>query len=187
MSNRSDGEETYAQGFQFRASVAADSQEELRDFLYKFAHNYNEAAEDLQLLKQIDEINYDSKSDLLFKINTLALQVFALDMRRMTDKSSKRSLQRLLPKVVSPKTVDSDLAAIQEIHAHYKSYVDKGVAHQDELSIKTVLSSFPDTEVIEKDMEHLSALYYKIVKDMAVSYMKLSSLPDYSKDLKKLL
>jgi hypothetical protein len=188
MSNRSYGEEVFAQVFQFTSSVPVDDREELRDFLYKFAHNYLEAKEYLNILKQLDEIAFDSKPELLFRIQAMALQCFPLAMRRMTDNISKRSMQKLVTKVVRDEFKDSELQKVRDIHSHYKLYLDKGVAHQDEQSVKENLEAFPDTDVIGRDMNHLKELYMKLVKEICTKYISIEVDPyDYSIDLSKLL
>ncbi len=186
-SNRSDGEEAFAQAFQFKPFVPAEEHEELRDFLYKFAHNYKEAEEYLQILRQVDELDSDSKSELLFRIQAMALQCFPLAMRRMTDNISKRSLQKLVTKVIRDEFKNEELQRVKDIHSHYKVYLDKGVAHQDEQSIKENLGAFPDTSVIEEDMEHLKQLYLKLVKEICKSCIDIESKPhDYEADLSKI-
>lgn len=73
MANKSVGEEAFAQAFQFFPFVPQSDHEELRDFLYKFAHNYDEAKEHLQILQQGNDIEADNKSELLFQIHSMAL------------------------------------------------------------------------------------------------------------------
>jgi len=185
---KSVGEEAFAQTFQFAPFVPKEDHEELRDFLYKFAHNFDEAKEYLQILKQVDEIETDSKSELLFRIQGMAIQCFPLAMRRLTDNISKRSLQKLVTKVVRDEFKTDEIKKIRVIHEHYKVYLDKGVAHQDELSIKEILNSFPDTALIEEDMAHLEGLYNKLVKEFCTKYIGISRLPtDYETELKKLI
>lgn len=186
-SQKSLGEEAFAQAFQFAPFVPAQDHDELRDFLYKYAHNYDEAKEYLNVLKQVDEIETKKKSELLFRIQGMALQCFPLAMRRMTDNISKRSLQKLVTKVVRDEFKSSEIDKIKEIHEHYKVYLDKGIAHQDELSIQEILKSFPDTEVIEEDIKHLEGLYNKQVKEICTKYIGIGRKPhDYSTELKKL-
>lgn len=188
ISKRSDGEEAFAQAFQFAYFVPSNDHEELRDFLYKFAHNYSEAKEYLNILKQLDEIDFDSKSEMLFRIQAMALQCFPLAMRRMTDNISKRSMQKLITKVIRDEFKDKELQKIRDIHSHYNLYLDKGVAHQDAQSIKEILEAFPDTDVIRQDMKHLKELYTKIVEEICKKYISIEVDPyDYSVDLNKLL
>lgn len=188
MSKRSDGEEAFAQAFQFAHFVPANGHGELRDFLYKFAHNYSEAKEYLNMLQKLNEIGVDSKSEMLFRIQAMALQCFPLAMRRMTDNISKRSMQKLVTKVISDEFKDSELQKVRDIHSHYNLYLDKGVVHQDEQSIKEILEAFPDTRVIGQDMKHLRELYTKIVEAICIQYISIDTDPyDYSVDLKKLL
>jgi hypothetical protein len=188
MSNRSYGEEAFAQAFQFASFVPAADHDELRDFLYKFAHNFSEAKEYLAILRQVNRIEYDNKSELLFRVQAMALQCFPLAMRRMTDNISKRSLQKLVTKLVREEFKDEELRKIQAIHLHYKLYLDKGVAHQDDQSIKQNLEAFPDTDVIEGDMEHLKNLYLKLVKEICTKYISIEGNPyNYEADLKKML
>lgn len=188
MSNRSYGEEAFAQAFQFAPFVPVGDQEELRDFLYKFAHNYSEAKEYLNVLEQLSEIDFDSKSELLFRIQAMALQCFPLAMRRMTDNISKRSMQKLVAKLIRDEFKDGELQKVRDIHSHYKLYLDKGVAHQDEQSVKENLEAFPDTDVITQDMNHLKDLYMKLVTEICTKYISIEAGPyDYSVDLNKLL
>jgi len=187
MGSKSDGEEVFSQVFQFTSLVPAEEQEELRDFLYKFAHNYFEAKEYLQLLKQVHEIEFDSKSELLYRIMAMAIQCFPLAMRRMTDNISERSLQKFIPKVVREEFRDDEVQKIKEIHSHYKIYLNKGVAHQDGLSINEALAEFPDSDVIEEDMKHLKELYLKVVNEICTKYIGLDGDPyDYQAELEKL-
>lgn len=187
-SSKSAGEEAFAQVFKFAPVVPAEDHEELRDFLYKFAHNYAEAEEHLQLLNQIYEIHFDSKSELLFRIQVMALQCFPLAMRRMTDNISKRSMQMLVTKVVRDEFKDAELKKVKDIHDHYKLYLNKGVAHQDKQSIKENLTAFPDTDVVEADMKHLKNLYLKLVKEICTGYIDLTSGPkNYQNELEKLV
>jgi hypothetical protein len=183
--SKSDGEEVFSRMFQFAAFVPQEDQEELRDFLYKFSHNYSEAREFLQILKQVDEIDYSQKSELLFRIQAMAIQCFPLAMRRMTDNISKRSLQKLVTKIIREEFKVDEINKIKAIHEHYSSYLNKGVAHQDEPSIKEVLDAFPDTEVIDADMEHLKQLYFKVVKEICVGYIGIGGEPhDYNSELR---
>jgi hypothetical protein len=185
---KSVGEEVFAQTFQFATFVPTEDHEELRDFLYKYAHNFDEAKEYLQILKQVDEIETDSKSELLFRIQGMALQCFPLAMRRLTDNISKRSLQKLVTRVVRDEMKADELNKIKAINDHYKVYLNKGVAHQDELSIKEILKSFPDTDVIEADMKHVEDLYNKLVKEICTKYIGIGRLPvNYEPELKKLI
>lgn len=185
---KSVGEEAFAQTFQFAPFVPATDHEELRDFLYKFAHNFDEAKEYLQILKQVDEIDTGSKSELLYRVQGMALQCFSLAMRRLTDNISKRSLQKLVTKIVRDEFKADETDKIKAIHEHYKVYLDKGVAHQDELSIQEILKSFPDTDVIEADMRHVEGLYNKLVNEICTKYIGIGRLPvDYEPELKKLV
>jgi hypothetical protein len=187
-SKKSVGEEAFAQTFQFAPFVPAQDHDELRDFLYKFAHNYDEAKEYLQILKQVDEIETDKKSELLFRIQGMALQCFPLAMRRMTDNISKRSLQKLVTKVVRDEFKTEEIEKIKAIHEHYQVYLNKGVAHQDELSVQEILKSFPNTDVIEEDMKHLETLYNKLVKETCTKYIGIGRKPtDYKLELDKLV
>ncbi len=187
-SSKLKGEEAFAKVFQFAPFVPSSEHEELRDFLYKFAHNYSEAKEYLKLLQQVDDIDFNSKSELLFRIQAMSLQCFPLAMRRMTDNISKRSLQKLITKVIREEFKNKELQKIRDIHAHYNLYLDKGVAHQDELSVKETLGAFPDTVVIERDMKHLKKLYLKIVKEICTSYIVLDTKTrSYKPELKKLV
>ena len=168
--------------------VPVQDHDELRDFLYKFAHNYDEAKEYLQILKQVDEIETDKKSQLLFRIQAMAIQCFPLAMRRMTDNISERSLQKLVTKLVRDEFKTAEIAKIKTIHSHYATYLNKGVAHQDKLSVQEILVSFPDTVVIEKDMEHLKNLYNKLVKEICTKYIGLERTPhNYTAELNKLV
>jgi Txe/YoeB family toxin of Txe-Axe toxin-antitoxin module len=184
----SDGEKAFAQVFQFAPFVPQEDHDELRDFLYKFAHNFKEAQEYLQILKQVDDIDFDQKSELLFRVQAMALQCFPLAMRRMTDNISKRSLQKLVTKAVRDEFKVTEINKIKEIHSHYKLYVDKGVAHQDEVSVKENLEAFPDTSVIDADMKYLNELYNKLVKEICTGYIKINGKPhDYEDELMKLI
>lgn len=187
MNNRSDGEEAFAQVFQFAQFVPKTDHEELRDFLYKFAHNYSESQAYLRILEQVSEIDYEYKSELLFRIHAMALQSFSFAMRRMTDNISARSLQKLVTKVVKVEFRDEELQKIKDIHSHYSFYLNKGVAHQDKFSIREILTAFPDTDVINEDMEHLKKLYFKLVKELCVKYINIHREPhDYKAELNKL-
>lgn len=188
MTNKSAGEEAFAQTFQFFQFVPASAQEELRDFLYKFAHNYDEAKEHLRLLEQVDAIDFDVKSELLFRIQVMAIQCFALAMRRMTDNCGDRSLQRLVAKFIAVESRDNELQHIRDIHNHYSFYLNKGVAHQDKPSTKDTLSAFPNNDVIEADMEYLKQLYSRIVSTVCSKYIGIDSKPhDYDPALRKLI
>jgi len=188
MVTRSKGEEAFAQTFQFKPSVPSEDHEELRDFLYKYAHNFGEAKEYLQILKQVDEIEYNIKSELLFRIQAMSLQCFPLAMRRLTDNISKRSLQKLVSKIIKDELKPAEIDKIKNIHEHYKPYLDKGVAHQDELSIKEILESFPDTKVIKADMKNLEDMYNKIVTEICSKYINIGGTPvNYAQQLKRLV
>lgn len=91
-SRRSVGEEAYAQVFQFKSFVPKNDHEELRDFLYKYALNLSQAQDYLQILNQVNKIKDSLKSELLFRIYSMAIQCFPLAIRRMTDTISNRSL-----------------------------------------------------------------------------------------------
>lgn len=187
-SQKSEGEEVFAQSFQFAPFVPKQDHDLLRDFLYKFAYNYDEAKEYMQILKQVDEIETDKKSELLFRIQAMALQCFPLAMRRMTDNISERSLQKLVTKVVRDEFKVGELTKIKAIHSHYAIYLNKGVAHQDIMSIREILKSFPNTNVIEKDMVHLKQLYNKLVKEICTKYISIERTPhSYSAELYKLI
>ncbi len=187
MTSRSPGEEAFAQAFQFAPIVPTSDHEELGDYLYKFSHNYDEAKEDLEVLKQVNAIGLKNESKLLPRVMSMSLQSYALDMRRMTDLSSRRSVRRLLNKVLKPELRAEEIAKLEEIHGHFSFYLNKGTAHQDEHSIKEVLEAYPDTETIEKDMTHLRELYLKIVKEICTSYIGIDSDPDdYSQELELL-
>lgn len=187
MSNRSMGEEAYARVFKFKSSVPTSEHELLRDYLYKFSYNYSEARQDLRLLKQVNVVGLNNDSKLLPRIMALSLQGYALDMRRMTDSASRRSTRKLLKIVIKPGLEVAEIAKLVEIHDHYSFYVDKGIAHQDEYSVKEVLENYPDSETIEKDMVHLKKLYLKIVKENCVSYIRIDSkIEDYSQELEML-
>jgi hypothetical protein len=188
MNDNSDGEKSYALRFQFARFVPDNTHDELRDFLYKFAHNYSEAKEYLQILEQISTIDPDVKSELINRIHDMALQSFALALRRMTDSAGKRSAQKLITKVIHEQHQKAELQKIQDIHLHYRAYVDKGVAHQDDNSKKENLSAFPASNVVEADMEYLSEFYLKIVKEICTDCINITDEPyDYSHELNKLL
>jgi len=187
VKNTSVGEEAFAQTFQFFKHVPASDHEELRDFLYKFAHNYREAEEYLRILEQVHEIDFDQKSELLFRILVMSLQCFPLAMRRMTDNISKRSLQKLVLKIIDEERRSTELQKIKDIHEHYSFYLNKGVAHQDEPSVADVLKAFPDTDIIKADMKHLKELYQKLVNEMCSKYIGIDGKPhDYASELAKL-
>jgi hypothetical protein len=186
MKSKSVGEAAFAQTFQFFKHVDAKDQEELRDFLYKFAHNYMEA-EYLRLLEQLHAIKFGQKSELLVRIQAMALQCFPLAMRRMSDNISKRSLRKLVTKVVREELRDAELQKIKDIHEHYSFYLNKGVAHQDEPSIADVLRAFPNSDIIDADMKHLKELYKKLVKELCSKYIGIEGKPhDYEDELAKL-
>lgn len=187
MINRSDSEDVFAQSFQFFGFVPETEHVLLRDFLYKFAFNYDEAKEYLKILTQVYEIDYGKKSELLNRINGMALQSFALAMRRMTDNISKRGMQELVTKVVRDEFKTEELSKIKAIYTHYKGYLDKGVAHQDKQTIHDTLAAFPGTEVIEADMNNLRDLYNKLAKELCSKYISIEREPhDYDSELKKL-
>ena len=181
---RSKGEEVYAQTFQFKSIVPVESHEELRDFFYKFAHNMQEAREYLQILKQVDEIKFDHKSELLMRIQAMALQAFPLAMRRMTDATGKRSLRGLINRIYRGEYKDSELQQIKKIHSHYKGYLNKSVTHQDVHSIRQALLAFPNTDAIEADLQYLDNFYYKLSNDLCRRYINISTpVYDYSGEL----
>lgn len=183
---RSEGEEAYAQGFQFKTGVTIADHEVLRDFLYKIAYNFTEAHEYLEILEAIDGL--ESQSALIDRTQGMALQCLSLSMRRMTDRFGKRSLQKFIPRFCKPANAGVEIQKIDEIYSHYKNHASKGVAHQDKWSIKQTLDSFPDTDVILKDLKHIEDFYYKIVKEICTNYMKISSDGnDYKSELHKLL
>lgn len=185
---RSKGEEAYAQVFQFKAEVNTADHETLRDYLYKIAYNYNEAYEYLGILEAIDQLDIlDSKANLVFRIQGMALQCLTLSMRRLTDRTGNRSLQKFIPKFIKPVEAEIELQKIDNIYSHYKDHATKGVAHQDTWSIKQVLNSFPDTKVILKDLKSIECFYYKIVKEICTNYIGISSNhSDYRAELQKL-
>lgn len=187
--NRPEGEEAYAQVFQFKSFVPDTVKDKLRDYLYKIAHNFIEAKEYLEILKGIDELSaLESDSELIFRIQGMALQSFALAMRRITDKSGQRSLQKFIPAFFNKKYVDVEVKKIQEIYSHYEKYLNKGVAHQDSWSIHQALGNFPDTEIIESDIKHIEDFYYKIVKELCTIYASVEhSKHDYKVELLKLI
>lgn len=130
--SRSEGEEAYAQLFQFKDVVPKKDHDELRDYLYKAAHNYNEAQTYFKLLKDVDKIDKDDRaSELIFRIHGMALQSFALSMRRLSDRMGQRSIQKFIPKFIKPEYIEDELKKIQAVYSHYADYLDKGVAHQD--------------------------------------------------------
>jgi hypothetical protein len=187
VANRSEGEEAFAQAFHFLPFVPAVDHEVLRDFLYKFAHNYDEAKEHLQLLKQLDELDADNKSELLFRVQGMALQSFALDMRRMTDNISKRGMQAFVTKVARDEFKAEELNKIKAIHDHYKRFLNKGTVHQDKQSKHETLAAFPDTNVIDADMQYLKELYNKLTKELCSAYIGIDGTPyDYGAELNKL-
>ena len=187
MTNRSIGEEEFAQTFQFKSNASQEDQEELRDFFYKFAHNYNEAQEYLQILKQVDNIEYNSEDGLLYRIHGMSLQCFSLSMRRMTDNISERSLQKLITKVVPENLKNEEIKKIKNIYSHYCLYLNTGVAHQDKPSYKDGHEAFPNSDVIEKDMKHLEQLYLKLVLELCSKFISIEDKPyNYSVDLQKI-
>lgn len=188
MSDMSEGETAFADTFQFFDIVPEKDVGELRDLLYKYAHNYLEAVEYLQILKQVDAIQSEDKSELLFRIHGMALQCFPLAMRRLTDNISKRSLRKLVTKVVRKELSEQELQKIVEIHEHYSFYLDKGVAHQDEYSIKQILEAFPDSDIIDEDMQHLEDLYNTLVRELCSRYITIKQAAhDYNDELHKLI
>lgn len=184
---RSPGEEAYAQAFQFKEGVPGSDRDELRDFLYKVAHNLNEAHGYLELLKNIDVVAKDYKSELVLRIHEMGLQCFGLTMRRLTDKLGRRSLQKFT-KFLKPPYVDSERKKFVIIYSHYDDFVTKGVAHQDEWSIAEVLKSFPDTKIIENDLKDIESFYYKICNEICERYAKIINPGhDFTKEIKKLI
>lgn len=182
-----EGEELYANAFRFFEFVPANEREELRDFLYKFAHNFQDAKEYLRLLEQLSLIEDKNSSSLIFLTQSMALQCFPLAIRRIADKSSKRSIQRLINKTLRDEHKHSAVVRVQEIINHYKQYLDKGVAHQDEYSIKEILELFPDSDVINQDMAYLESFYFKLTKELCSHYIDISRpATDFNSELKKL-
>lgn len=185
---RSVGEEAFAQIFQFKDFVTNEHHEKLRDFLYKFAHNLKEAHEYLQIAMQVHEIDFDSRSELLYRIQAMALQCFPLAMRRMTDNISKRGVQALISEVVHNDFKQSEIDKIKDIYKHYQYFLDKGHTHQDKQSIHAVLSRFPDSDVIDSDLKHLEELYLKIVREICAGYINVQRNPhDYQAELELLI
>ncbi len=188
MNTRSDGEEAFAQAFQFHDIVPATDHEKLRDFLYKFAHNLMEAHEYLQIAKQVHDIDFDTRSELIYRVQAMALQCFPLAMRRLTDNISTRGVQALINQLVRDEFKDDELLKLKTVYGHYKYFLDKGHAHQDKQSIKQVLSKFPDSDVIEGDLKHLEELYSRLVKEICTSYINVKRNPhDYKSELELLI
>ena len=187
MSNRSAGEEAFAQVFQFKSIVPTEDHDELRDFFYKFRFNYDEAQEYFAILEQAHDMDAFAKSELLFRVYAMALQCFALSMRRLTDHLGNRSLQKLIPKIIAPELMKKELKRIKDIHNHFSFYLNKSVAHQDTFSVKEALESFPETDVIKQDMKHLKDLYLKLVRELCMSYVGMNREPhDFRDEFNKL-
>lgn len=108
-------------------------------------------------------------------------------MRRMTDNISERGMQKFVTKVVRDEFKATEIAKIKTIYSHYKRFLNKGVAHQDIQSIQETLSAFPNSDVIEKDMQHLKDLYNKLTKEICKKYISIERKPyDYKHELEKL-
>lgn len=183
-----EGERAFSEGYTFLPFIKDDDVKEFRDTISKFAHNYGDAESYLSLLNGISKHEYDARSEMLFRIEGMALQCFPLAIRRLTDKISKRSIRKIIKKIHSPEKADSIIADLDEIYSHYDFFVTKGVAHQDEFSIKTVYDRFPNSDIIDKDMKYLLDLYYSIVKGICRTYIKIQDEQfDFSPDIKKLL
>lgn len=188
MNSRSEGEEAFAQAFQFYDFVPVTDQAKLRDLLYKFAHNLKEAHEYLQIAKQVHEIDFDARSELLFRIQAMALQCFPLAMRRMTDNASKRGVRVLIDMVMKEELRDAEITKLVEVYGHYNYFLDRGHVHQDKQSIHQVINGFPDSDIIEADLIYLEGLYQKIVKEICTSYISVKQNPyDYQAELESLV
>lgn len=182
------GEEVFKQGFIFKTHVPLGEQVLLGDFLYKFAHNFLEARDYLQILELSDELDTAHISWLLFRIQGMALQCFALAMRRMTDDASKRSIRKLISRIIGGELGKTEVEDLKKIHSHFADFVDKGVAHQDQQSYWEVHAAFPNTDVIKKDVLHLENLYYRLVGQVCERCITIRQpMHSYKKKLERLL
>ncbi len=184
---RGDGEEAYAQVFQFKDEVNRSDQDEIRDFLYKIAFNLEEAYAYLELLKSVDAHDKKAWSELIFRINGMSLQCFALAIRRLTDRRGKRSLQKFT-KFLEPDRAKTEGAKFETVYSHYEDFINKGIAHQDDWSTKEIFESFPDTHVIDSDLQEIEEFYIKITQEMCSKYAKIVKNDyDYSEALNRLV
>lgn len=187
---RSLGEEKFASSFQFRPNVTVKDREVLRDYLYKFAHNLSEAHDYRELLANIHDLEADieSTSSLLFRISGMSLQCFALCIRKITDNSSERSIRKLINITIKPDLIAEHKNEIINIYKHYDKFLDKFVVHQDAQSVHEGISFFPDTDVIDKDLQTLREYYETLVSELCVSYIKVKEDGEYlGFELQKLL
>ena len=186
---RGKGEEQYANVFQFKKSIGKDKQEELRDFLYKFSINYTDARKKLSILDYMSEKADGTISSFFIEVHGMTLVCFAIAMRKMTDNSGKRSVKKLVSKVMkNQKMTDEAESKIEEIYSHYKAFLDKYGVHQDEDGIIGTVSCFPDKDKIEDDLEYLRGLYESITKKNCINYIQLDMKEfDFKKDIDRLL
>lgn len=180
------GEMYFAEQFKFPSTVPIKKQKKLRSYLYKFADNYFEAKEYLQLLKQTHELANINDSEFIFRVSYMSIQCFALAVRRMTD-SGNRSIRELLRMLVVKEEVDAVISEIEAIYGHYSDFLNWMVAHEDIHSKQVALSAFPNTDIIDADMKRLLELYNTIVSQICTECIRIDSNPiDYSNEILKL-
>jgi hypothetical protein len=168
------GEEYYKSVFKFKSLISLEDQTDYRDYLYKYAYNYQDAIEYLTLVQQTNYEDSLRASYLVFRINDMALQCLALSIRRMTDKIGERSVVSLLNKLINYPTKQHDLSMLEEINGHFNTYNDKRVAHQDKNGILEIIGSYPTEEVVLSDLKNLKLLYYRISKHICTSCININ-------------
>ena len=184
---KSSGEKSYADKYIFKSIVKPCDHEDLKDFLYKYAFNLNEAYQYLGLVKQTLDTHPGIKTELIYRIYAMGLQCFALSVRKITDTKSKRSLRRLINLAVKPALAAEHKNKISDIYTHYEKFLNKFVVHQDLESIHEGIGFFPETEVIDNDLNYLREYYLTLTQEICVSYMDVTGNPsNFTNDLAKL-
>ena len=167
----SEGEASYSSSFVFKDAIDKKSQEELRDYLYKFAFNLQEAHEYMSILDSCADIESKNRTEFIQRIFIMSLLSISLSIRKITDRSSERSIRKLERILPSSGAISEYSDKIEPIYANYEKFLNKFVAHQDKIGIHDALGHIPDLKIMHKDLQTLREYYLLLCNEICRGYI----------------
>jgi hypothetical protein len=187
---RKSGELAYKNSFVFRdKNIPKREANELREYLYLFHNNLWDALEYLKILNDIVGLGDNiAKTELINRIYAMSLHSFMLSIRRIADGEGKRSARRLVNDYCIEPYRRQRLDVLDGILGHYRSFINSTLAHQGQESILWVYEhQFPDSDVVDEDMESLKDLYVALATELCSHAPGFREQYDYGEELKRLL
>lgn len=155
--------------FEFKDLVPLADQEKLRNFLHKISFNINNAYMYLSvagyLYETLEKMKKGEKRSGVHTIYLMAIISLMISIRRIFDKSGKRSLRELVLGYTKSPAKQTWKAKIDKIYSNYDKFLNKALVHQDEHSMKGVLN-FPNSDEIHKHLDFAAMVYERISQEV---------------------